>query len=142
MGGVTTGWCQIGQVRIEVFATLGAVMLRIGDHEITRTPQVEIAQVVQCPMGLLVSIGYMTTTRTHVPFVIAAVGNHLWLGQVGSGGHPFAGIGSIRTRTAHGFVLLVRMLGPALYDKCPSGTIPKPGKDAIVSIFSWDVRVC
>jgi transposase-like protein len=27
------------------------------------------------------------------------------------------------------------MLGPALYDKCPSGTIPKPGKDAIVSQF-------
>ena len=26
------------------------------------------------------------------------------------------------------------MLGPALYDKCPTGAIPKPGKDAIVSI--------
>src|SRR6266478_10192707 len=114
-------------------------MLRIGDHESTRTPQVEIAQVVQRPMGLLVSIGHMTTTRTRVPLVIAAVGNNLWLGQVGSGGHPFAGIGSIRTRTEHGFVLLVRMLGPALYDKCPSGTIPKPGKDAIVSKFNEPV---
>jgi len=46
MGVVTARWCQIGQVRIAVRATLGAVMLRIGDHEITRTPQVEIAQVV------------------------------------------------------------------------------------------------
>jgi hypothetical protein len=27
------------------------------------------------------------------------------------------------------------MLGPELYDKCPSGAIPKPGKDAIVSFF-------
>jgi hypothetical protein len=27
------------------------------------------------------------------------------------------------------------MLGPELYDKCSSGTIPKPGKDAIVSKF-------
>jgi transposase len=26
------------------------------------------------------------------------------------------------------------MLGPELYDKCPSGAIPKPGKDAIVSV--------
>src|SRR5438445_4506652 len=77
----------------------------------------------------------MTTTRTHIPLVIAAVGNNLWLGQVGSGGNPFSGIGSIRTRTEHGFVLLVRMLGPELYDKCPSGTIPKPGKDAIVSVL-------
>jgi hypothetical protein len=25
------------------------------------------------------------------------------------------------------------MLRPALYDKCPSGAIPKPGTDAIVS---------
>jgi hypothetical protein len=25
------------------------------------------------------------------------------------------------------------MWGPALYDKCPTGAIPKPGKDAIVS---------
>jgi hypothetical protein len=27
------------------------------------------------------------------------------------------------------------MWGPALYDKCPSGAIPKPGKDAIVSFY-------
>ena len=67
MGVVTARWCQIGQVRIEVLATLGTVMLRIGDHEITRTPQIEIAQVVQRPMGLLVSIGHVTTTRTRVP---------------------------------------------------------------------------
>ena len=68
-------------------------------------------------MGLFVSIGHMTTTRTRVPLVIAAVGHNLWLGQVGNGANPFAGIGSIRTRTEHGFVLLVHMLGPALYDK-------------------------
>ena len=79
-----------------------AVMLRRGDHEITRTPQSEIAQVVQRPPGLLVAIGHMTTTRTHVPYVVATLGNHLWLGQGGNRGHPFAGIGSIRTRTKHG----------------------------------------
>src|SRR5437899_8321245 len=48
-------------------------------------------------------------------------------------GHPFGGIGSIRTRTEHGFVLRARMLGPQLYDKGRAGAIPKPGKDAIVS---------
>jgi hypothetical protein len=114
VGVVTARWCQIGQVRIEILATLGAVMLRISDHEITRTPQVEIAQVVEGSMSLLVSIGHMTTTRTHVPLVITAVGNNLWLGQVGSGSNAFAGIGSIHTRTEHGFILLVRMLGPEL----------------------------
>src|SRR5262249_59572484 len=40
--GIVTAWgCEIRQVRIEVLATLGAVMLRIDDHEVTRTPQVE-----------------------------------------------------------------------------------------------------
>src|SRR5262249_1281531 len=111
---VTAWWCQIGHVGIEVPATLGAVMLRIGDHEITRTPQIEVAQVVQRPMGLLVSIGHVTTSRTRVPYVVATRGNNLWLGQVGSGSNAFAGIGSIRPRTEHGCVLLVRMLGPEL----------------------------
>ena len=32
------------------------------------------------------------------------------------------------------------MLGPKLYDKCPSGTIPKPGKDAIDSIVDVDLH--
>jgi hypothetical protein len=59
--------------------------------------------------------------------------NHLWLGQVGNRGHPFSGIGSIRTRTKHGFALLVLMLEPQGYDKGSSGAILKPGKDAIVS---------
>src|SRR5215468_9034522 len=110
-------------------------MLRIGDHEIPRTPQVEITQVVEGSMRLLVPIGHMPTTRTHVPLVITAVGNNLWLGQVGSSSNAFAGIGSIRTRTEHGCVLLARILGPAFYDKCPTKAIPKPGKDAIVSNF-------
>src|SRR4029434_2376358 len=121
---VTSRWCQIGQVRIEVLAALGAVMLRIGDHEITRTPQVEIAHVVEGSMGLLVLHGYTHTTRTHVPLVITAVGNHLWLGQVGSGSNAFAGIGSIRTRTAHGFIPLVRMSAHKLYTKSNLDTTP------------------
>src|SRR6266478_4782538 len=84
-------------------------------------------------MGLLVSIGHVTTTRTRVPYVVATIGNHLWLGQVGNRGHPFSGIGSLRTRTKHGFALLVLMLEPQGYDKGSSGAILKPGKDAIVS---------
>src|SRR5919205_759528 len=35
--------------------------------------------------------------------------------------------------TEHSCVLRARLLRPALYDKCHSGAIPKPGKDAIVS---------
>src|SRR5436309_12377797 len=69
-----------------------------------------------------------------MPLVSATRGDDLWRWQVGNRGHPFGGIGSIRTRTAHGCVLLARIVGPALYDECPTGAIPKPGKEAIVSI--------
>jgi hypothetical protein len=54
---LSAGWNEIGKVRVKVLLTFRTVMLRIRDHEITRTPQVEIAQVVQRPMGLLVPIG-------------------------------------------------------------------------------------
>jgi hypothetical protein len=39
---LTAGWRQIGEVRVKVLATLRTVVLRIGDHKITRTPHVEI----------------------------------------------------------------------------------------------------
>jgi hypothetical protein len=57
MGVLTTGWCEIGEVRVKVLATLRTVMLCIRDHEIPWTPEVEIAQVVQRPLKLLVPIG-------------------------------------------------------------------------------------
>src|SRR2546428_7360547 len=133
MGVLTAGWCEIGEVRVKVLATLRTVVLRIGDHEITRAPHVEIPQVVQRPLALLVPIGLVPTTRTGLSLVGATGRDDLWRWQVGNRGHPFGGIGSIRPRTEHGCVLPARMLGPALYDKCPTGARPKPGKDAIVS---------
>src|SRR5205823_229249 len=130
---LTSGWCQIGEVRVKVLATLCTVVLRIGDHQITRTPHVEIPEVVQPPLELFISVSLVRATRTGLPLVGATGRDDLWRWQVGNRGHPFGGIGSIRPRTEHGGVLPARMLGPALYDKYPTGAIPKPGKDAIVS---------
>ena len=53
MGVLTPRWRQIREVHIEVLLTFRTVMLRIRDHEITRTPEVEIPQVVQCPLACL-----------------------------------------------------------------------------------------
>src|SRR5262245_8024605 len=108
-------------------------MLRIRDDKIPRTPEVEIAQVVERPLVLLVPIGLVPTPRTRLARVGATGRDDLWWWQVGNGGNPFGGIRSIRPRTEHGGVLRACMLRPALYDKCPSGAIPKPGNDAIVS---------
>src|SRR5262249_60902805 len=46
---LSAGWRQIREVRVKVLATLRTVMLRIRDDKIPRTPEVEIAQVVQRP---------------------------------------------------------------------------------------------
>src|SRR5438874_7117122 len=133
VGVLTAGWGQIGEVRVKVLATLRTVVLRIGDHQITRTPHVEIPEVVQPPLELFISVRLVRATRTGLPLVGATVRDALWRWQVGKRSNSFGGIGSIHTRTEHGLVLPVWMLGPKLYDKCPSGAIPKPGKDAIVS---------
>ena len=134
VGVMTARWCQIGEVNVKVLATLCTGVLSIGDHEITRTPYVEMPSVVERPLGLLVTRGRMVTPRTGLSRVGAMGRDDLWWWQVCHRGNPFSGIGSIRPRTAHGFVLLARMLGPALYAQCPSGAIPKPGIFAIVSI--------
>src|SRR5882672_7020949 len=131
VGVLTAGWRQIGEVRVKVLATLRTVVLRIGDHKITRTPHVEIPQVVQRPPGLLIPVSLVRATWTGLSLIGAAVWDDLWQWQVGNRGNPFGGIGSIRTRTEHGCVLPAQIWGSELYDKCPSGAIPKPGKDAI-----------
>jgi hypothetical protein len=46
VGVLTAGWRQIGEVRVKGLATLRTIVLRRGDHKITRTPHVEIPEVV------------------------------------------------------------------------------------------------
>src|SRR4029450_10041815 len=113
---LSAGWRQIREVRVKVLATLRTVMLRIRDDKIPRTPEVEIAEGVERPLVLLVPIGRVPTPRTRLARVGATGRDDLWRWQVGNGGHPFGGIGSIRPRTEHGGVLRARMLRPALYD--------------------------
>ena len=135
VGILTARGRQIGEVRVKVLAALRTVVLRIGDHEITRTPELEIPQVVQRPLELLVPISLVTTTWTPLARVGATGRDNLWRWQVYNRGNPFGGIGSIYPRTNHGCVLRARMLKPALYDKGLSGAILKPGSSATVSFF-------
>ena len=130
---LSAGWRQIREVRVKVLATLRTVVLRIGDDEIAWTPEVEIPQVGQGPLVLLVPLGLVTTTRTRLARVGATGRDDLWRWPVGNRGTPLGGIGAIRPRTEHDCILRARMLRPALYDKRPTGAIPKPGKDAMVS---------
>src|SRR5262245_59576196 len=151
MGVLRAGWRQIREVRVKVLTTLRTGVLRIGDHEIPRTPQIEIPQVVQRPLVLLVPIGLVPTPRTRLARGGATGRDDLWRWQVGNRSNPFGGIGSIHPRTNHGCVLRARMLKPALYDKGLSGAILRPGNSATVSRFcriiwrkgvSTKIRLC
>src|SRR5262245_18200322 len=117
VGVLTAGWVQIGEVGAKVLATLRTVMLGIRDEQVTRTPHVEIPQVVQRPMRLLVPIGRVPTARTRLPEVVATVGDNLRLGQVSGRRDRFARVVSVLTWTAHRVALLAQRLGPELYDK-------------------------
>ena len=72
---------------------------------------------MQRPLGLLVPIGRVTTTRARLPEVVATVGDDLGLWQVCGGGDPGAGVGSVLPWTEHRVALLAQRFGPELYDK-------------------------
>src|SRR5687767_677119 len=117
VGIMTARWRQIREVGVKVLATLRTVMLRIRDDQITWTPQVKIAQVVQRSMRLLVPIGRVPTARTRLPDVVATVGDDLGRRQVGGRCDPFARVGSVFTWTEHRVALLAQRLGPERYAK-------------------------
>src|SRR4029453_18718500 len=117
VGILTARGRQIGEVGTKVLATLRTVMLGIGHQQIPRTPDVEIAHIMERPLRLLVPIGRVTTTRTRVPYVVATVRDDLGLGQVCGCGDPGAGVGSVLTWTEHRIALLAQRFGPALYAK-------------------------
>src|SRR6266699_6880709 len=133
---MTARWRQIGEVCIEVRVTLGAVVLRIRDHEITRTPHIEVPQIVQRPMRLLVPIGRVTTPRTRLPRVVATVQDDLGLRQVCERWNTFGRVGAIRTWTEHRVALLAQRLGPELYDKGLLGATRYPRYSLTIAGFS------
>src|SRR5215831_12423197 len=92
-------------------------VLGIGHQQITRTPEVQIPQIMERPMRLLVPIGRVTTTRARLPEVVATVGDDLGLWQVGGCGDPGAWVGSVLTWTVHRVALLAQRFGPELYAK-------------------------
>src|SRR5919198_6288518 len=112
VGVLSAGWCQIREVRVKVLAALRTVVLRIGDHKIPRTPQVEIPQVVQRPLVLLVPIGRVPTTWARLPDGVATVWDDLGLWQVCGCGDPGAWVGSVLTWTVHRVTFLAPRCGP------------------------------
>jgi hypothetical protein len=59
---MTAGQGQIGQIDIEILATLGAVVREVGNQETNRTSRFQIAQVMQGALARFVTIGQMPTS--------------------------------------------------------------------------------
>jgi hypothetical protein len=121
---LSAGWRQVREVGAKVLATRRTVMLGIGHQQITRTPPIEIPQIMERPMRLLVSIGRVTTTRARLSKVVATVWDDLGLWQVCGCGDPSAWVGSVLTWTEHRRALLAQRFGPELYDKRLRGGNP------------------
>lgn len=114
LGIMTARWSQIPEGGGTICATRRPVMLRRGEDQITRTPQVQMAQVVQRPMTRCVPIGRVTTARTRLSYVLATRRDDLGLGQVCGPRDPFARVEAVCTWTAHRMARLPHRLEPAL----------------------------
>ena len=94
--GVMTPWrSQIGEVDVEVLATLRAVMRGIGYEQINRAIAIQVPQIVQRPMAPFMAIGQMTASRTGRMLMVAIIGHDLRRWKITDMGNPFGGIGNI-----------------------------------------------
>jgi len=111
VGVMAAGWGQVRKVYAEVLATLCTIVLRIGDHQVTGTPGVEIAQIMQRALLALVTIGLVSTTRTGMSFGVATAGNNLWLWEIRRARDAFRRIGPVDAGSWHTWVLLGNKVG-------------------------------
>jgi hypothetical protein len=101
---MTAGQGHIGQIDIEILATVGAVVRRRRDQEINRTPGSYIAQIMQGALARFVAIGQMPTSRARTVVVVAVVGHENGLGQIVDVDDALGGIGDIFTGSEHEMV--------------------------------------
>ena len=98
---MAAGGCQGSEGQAEVRATWRTGVLRIGDHQVTRTPSVETAQIVQRALRALLALGLVPTTRTGVLFGVATAGNNRWRWSLLRACDAFRGIGPVYAGSSH-----------------------------------------
>ena len=74
-GVMTAGPGQIGQIDIEMFTAVGAIVRRVGGHEINRTTGSQIPQVVQGALVEFVTLGQMPASRAGTVVIVGIVGH-------------------------------------------------------------------
>src|SRR5438309_4932844 len=88
-------------IGVEILPALAAVMLRVGQRDIPRTPREEIPDIVQRGGEDSIAIAALATTGARPMREVATVLDLMWLRQIFWTGDPFCGIWTVRSRTEH-----------------------------------------
>jgi hypothetical protein len=92
---VTAGVGEVFHVGVEVFAALGAVMLRIDEDDVAGSACEGIAEVMQGAACHSVTVRTMGAVGTGPPAIITALAVNLGLGKVVDASGALGGIGAI-----------------------------------------------
>ena len=90
---------QVGGIGVEIFTALAAVMLRVGQRDIPRTPREECPDIVPRAGEDAIAIAALATTGARPMLEVATLLDHTWLGQIFWTGDPFCGIWTVRSGT-------------------------------------------
>lgn len=104
---MAAGRGQVGGVGGEVFAALGTVVLRVAQDDVARSSGDEVAEVVESPSELVVTVGPVATVGARLPLGVAAAVKDLGRGQVLDASDAFGGVGAIFSGSWHGCNLLI-----------------------------------
>jgi esterase/lipase superfamily enzyme len=110
MGVVSSRQGVVGHVRVKVFATARATMLRVDEVNVARTPRNQVAHVVKDTSACSAAETGFVTTRTGAMREVASAMNDLGFGQIFGSRDAFRGIRQILSRARHGNALLGQLV--------------------------------
>ena len=86
-------------IGVEILPALAAVMLRVGQRDIPRTPRDEFPDIVQRAGEDAIAIAALATTGARPMLAVATLLDQMWLRQLFWTGDPFGGIWTVRSGT-------------------------------------------
>jgi len=117
MGVMAARQSQIGRIRVEIVTAGGAVVLRIGELDITGPSRHQVSHVVKETLDASQSVGASATTWARAAFVVPATCNDPGLGQVFDTRNSLCNVGKVFTGSRHGDVLQKKVCSPGYIGK-------------------------
>jgi hypothetical protein len=124
MSVVGLGQSIVGHVGVEVFATCAAVMLGVGNVNIPRSPQYEIAHVVKDALPCSIPIARSAALRTRPMLEVATSRDDFGCGQVFRFDDPLRGVRKVLSGTEHDTALLGQAFPAKKLPKCVEKVMP------------------